>query len=269
MDKDTTKTALTEYLVPLAADSILQELNRLHLDWYIKKFGTTQFVELFVLAQVNQIGTLTDISLEVKAKEELQQALSLESISASQLSRKLRDTPPQFMDFVFRQCVDRIHHQIGEKRANQKIGRLRLVDSSTISMCLSQYRWAEFRRTKAGVKLHLRLAFMDDQVVPDKAILTHARPADRTQMDQLVVVAADALNVFDRGYVDYRKFDAYCATSTRFVTRLKDNAVIHELIEERPVVADSPVTRDALVRLGSHPNYVMTHLPSAYPDGGQ
>ncbi|WAH37706.1 transposase [Alicyclobacillus dauci] len=109
------------------------------------------------------------------------------------------------------------------------------------------------------MKLHLRLVFLDHQVAPDKVILTPAKPADKTQMDALVVVEPDALNVFDRGYVDYRKFDAYCANKTKFVTRLKDNAVIHEVIEERTVPDDSPVTREALVRLGSYPNYVMKY----------
>jgi hypothetical protein len=30
-----------------------------------------------------------------------------------------------------------------------------LLDSSTISLCLSLFRWAKFRRTKGAVKLHL------------------------------------------------------------------------------------------------------------------
>jgi len=259
MDKDTTKSGLAEYLVPLCTESILQELNQLKLDRYAKKFHTAQFAKLFVFAQVKQIESLTDISMTLSANEALQKELDLESISASQLSRKLRDVPPSFMEFIFRQCVQQISRQAGMKRANERLGQIHLVDSSTISMCLSQYRWAEFRRTKAGVKLHLRLIFLDHQVVPDKVILTHARPADRTQMDELVVIEEGALTVFDRGYVDYRKFDAYCSASTRFVTRLKDNAVIHEVLEERPIASGSPVTREALVHLGSYPNYVMTH----------
>ena len=32
-----------------------------------------------------------------------------------------------------------------------------LIDSSTISLALSKHRWADFRTTKAGVNLHLRV----------------------------------------------------------------------------------------------------------------
>ncbi|WP_035452310.1 IS4 family transposase [Alicyclobacillus herbarius] len=259
MDKGTTRSAFAEYLFPLGAESIRQELNRLRLDRYVKKFGTVPLIGLFVFAQVRQVGSLTDLSLELAANGDVQNELGLKSISTAQLSRRLRDMPPEFMDFVFRQCVQQIYDQVGMRRANEKLGRIHLVDSSTITMCLSQYRWAEFRKTKAGVKMHLRLVFMDRQVIPDKVILTHARHADKTKMDELIVVEKDALNVYDRGYVDYRKFDDYCKAKTRFVTRLKDNAVIHEVLEERMVVPDSPVIRDALVCLGSYPNYVMEY----------
>ncbi len=37
-------------------------------------------------------------------------------------------------------------------------------------------------------------------------------------MDTLVEVNANALYIFDRGYVDYQEFDQYCETGTRFLT---------------------------------------------------
>lgn len=82
--------------------------------------------------------------------------------------------------------------QYGKKRTIETLGPIHLIDSSTISMCLSQYRWAEFRQTKAGVKAHVRVVFFDGRVYPDKAVLTPARPADRAQMDELVVTEPDA-----------------------------------------------------------------------------
>lgn len=259
MDKDTTKSTLAKYFSPLNVDPILKEIDRLKVNRYTKKLDARTFINLFVFAQVHQIGSLTDISLRVAADGNLQVILGLESISTSQLSRRLRDLPPEMMDFVLNTCVVEIRRQCGTKVTNQRLGQIHLVDSSTISMCLTQYRWAEYRRTKAGVKLHLRLVFSDQQVYPDKLTLTHARMADKKQMDELVVVELNALNVFDRGYVDYRKFDEYSQQGIRFVTRLKENAIIHEVVEERAVNPESPVRRDAFVRLGSFPNYVMEH----------
>lgn len=81
-----------------------------------------------------------------------------------------------------------------------------------------------------------------------------AKPADKTQMDELIVQGHDALNVFDRGYVDYRKYDQYCRNGTRFVTRLKDNAVV-TVVEEKPVEPDSSIVREAIVLLGNPATY--------------
>ena len=50
----------------------------------------------------------------------------------------------------------------------------------------------------------------------------------------MVVDETGALNVFDRGYNDYKKFDEYSEKGILFVTRLKSNAIIE-------YVADNPV----------------------------
>ena len=77
-------------------------------------------------------------------------------------------------------------------------------------------------------------------------------------MDALIVAEKDALNVFDRGYVDYRKFDTYSEKGIHFVTRLKQNAVL-TILEEKPVPPGSSIIREAIVRLGSPQTYQMTY----------
>lgn len=94
--------------------------------------------------------------------------------------------------------------------------------------------------------------------MPEKAVVTPAKPADKTQMDALVVVNENALNVFDRAYVDYKTFDIYCANGTRFVSRLKSNALV-EVIEERPVKPESPIIKDQIVKLGKDKTTKMEH----------
>ncbi|WP_157998495.1 hypothetical protein [Desulfosporosinus sp. OT] len=62
----------------------------------------------------------------------------------------------------------------GFKALHHSLGRLYLIDASTISLCLSQYLWADFRETKGGVKLHQRIRF-DGDPIPDEATITVAR----------------------------------------------------------------------------------------------
>jgi len=147
---------------------------------------------------------------------------------------------------------------MGFDSINRKLGRIYLIDSSTISLCLSQYQWADFRNTKGGIKLHQRLKFCEEGVIPDKAIITPAKPADKAQMDELVVMDKDALNVFDRGYVDYKKFDNYCSNGARFVTRLKGNAKI-EVIKEFLLAPASLIKKHQAIYLGTKGINQMRH----------
>lgn len=79
---------------------------------------------------------------------------------------------------------------------------LKIIDSTTIGLCLQKYRWAAFRKTKAGIKIHLRLVFANQEdVYPEEITITSAKSNDRTQMESLIDEIR-AMYVFDRGYVD-------------------------------------------------------------------
>jgi IS4 transposase len=78
-------------------------------------------------------------------------------------------------------------------------------------------------------------------------------------MDQLVVDETGALNVFDRGYNDYKKFDDYCEKGILFVTRLKSNAII-KAIADNPVDPDGVIDKDQIVRLGEGRNQMKHDL---------
>lgn len=248
MDKDTTNLTFFQLFEAIKDKSFLNLVEDSKTDKYTKKLSTEKLLTLVSLAQLKQAKGLRAISSSLN-NENLKKSIQMDSISHSQLSRKLRDTSPELIQSLFKEVVRRLGFKIGLSQITKEFNRLHLIDSSTISMCLSMYQWAKFRKTKSGVKLHLRLVMCDQEVYPDKAIITPAKPADKTQMDNLVVVEKDALNVFDRGYLDYNKFDNYCATGIRFVSRLKQNALV-EIVEECKVPLGSPIKHDRVVRLG-------------------
>lgn len=248
-DKDTTKSTFDQLFKPINNKIFSQQLAGLEVDKYAKKLKTQQLIELVAHAQLKQQKSLRDISNSFN-EDEFSQAINLDSISASQISRRLKDLPLEAVQLLLKSNILEVGKEIGFDAITRKIGRIYLIDSSTITLCLSQYQWAEFRNTKGGIKLHQRLRFCEEGVIPDKAIVTPAKPADKTQMDELVVEEEDALNVFDRGYLDYKKFDEYCAKGIRFVTRLKSNAKI-EVVQELPVDSADPIKKHQIVYLGT------------------
>jgi IS4 transposase len=176
-----------------------------------------------------------------------QHELGLTSISAAQLSRKHKQVDPELLQHVFERLAKRV---LTTYRTPAHRSKLKIIDSTTVALCLQKYKWATFRKTKAGIKLHMRLAFVGEQdVIPEKATITNARKNDRTQLDDLVDEPG-VTYVFDRGYIDYSAFDRYCDNGIHFVTRLKSNAFV-EPLEALEIPQGSPIGADMLVRVGS------------------
>jgi len=254
--KDTTKTTFDQLFEPVFSKSFSRLLHQLEVDKYVKKLTAAKFIILMVFAQLEQLQSLREISGTLQNKS-LRRAIDLESISFSQLSRKLKNTVLETVQSLFKDLVRQVGIETGFKPIRQELGRLYLIDSSVVSLCLSRYRWAKFRKTKSGIKVHLRLKLFDGGALPDAAVLTNAQKADKTQMDKLIVSEEGAFNVFDRAYVDYKKFDDYCQNGILFASRLKKNALV-QIIKEHPVSA--PILRDCTVRLGKKGLNQMHHL---------
>ncbi|APF28707.1 transposase IS4 family domain protein [Clostridium sporogenes] len=48
-----------------------------------------------------------------------------------------------------------------------------LIDSSTISTCIAYFKWAEFRASKAGIKVHTK--FDLGKGIPETIVVTNAK----------------------------------------------------------------------------------------------
>jgi hypothetical protein len=249
-DKDTTQSTFMQLFRPIFSKEIWEKIKNAipDLDKGTKKLKTNQLVQLIGNAQLQEFEALREISASVSS-DNLKDTIGLESISSSQISRRLRTLPVIIPEMLFKNLLDIVAQQKGYALIQQRLGKLYMIDATIISLCLSEYPWAVFRRTKAGVKMHLRLSF-NGIALPDEAIFTPAKVADKKKLDELIVTDPDALNIFDRGYIDYKLFDEYCEKGIRFVTRLKDNAVV-EFIGQREVQEDSPIEEDLDVILGT------------------
>ena len=250
-DKDTTQSTFMQAFQPFFSEDLWETIHQEvpGLDYRTQKLKTHQLTLLMSHAQLQEYTALREISASVQSHP-LGQAIGLESISHSQISRRLKSLPPKVPEMLFKRTLHKVAQKQGYGKIQQQLGRLYMIDASTISLCLSRFPWAVFRKSKAGVKMHLRLSF-DGIAVPDEVILTPAKTADRKKLDELIVQDQDALNIFDRGYVDYQLFDDYCERGIRFVTRLKNNAVIEFTGVERPVEEDGIIEEDVDVILGA------------------
>jgi len=93
-------------------------------------------------------------------------------------------------------------------------------DSTTIDLCLSLFPWAEFRKTKAAVKMHALIDLRGP--IPTWIAITTGKVHDVRLLDQLPV-EKEAFYAMDRGYVDFSRLYAVHRQGAFFVVRAKDN----------------------------------------------
>jgi hypothetical protein len=220
MNKDTNKSTFKQLFSVLSQQK--KRLEEMEPDRHWKKMSTLQFIELMMTSQMDKEPALRDISNSLN-NEDLSSELGLPSISASQVSRRQRELDTIILKTLFADLIAEFARKRGFNSIKKSLG---------------------------NIKAHLRLKFGIDGNLPDKVVITPAKPSDRSQMDELVVDETGALNLFDRGYNDYTKFDEYSEKGVLFITRLKSNAVV-EVIADNTVDPQGAIFSDQIVRLGT------------------
>jgi len=100
------------------------------------------------------------------------------------------------------------------------------LDSTTIDLCLSLFPWADFRSTKAAVKMHTLLDLRGP--IPSFIHISDGKMGDALALD-LITPEAGAIYVMDRGYVDFQRLYVIHQAGAFFVTRTKVNMKYHRV----------------------------------------
>lgn len=100
MDKITRKTAFEQWAEPISNELFAEQVQLHCLDYYTKKLHMASFMNLLLYAQLHETESLRAVSDSVFS-EELQEATNLDSISFSQLGRRLRQVPTEFFQAIF------------------------------------------------------------------------------------------------------------------------------------------------------------------------
>ena len=94
------------------------------------------------------------------------------------------------------------------------------LDASTIDLCLSLFPWAQFRQTKAAIKLHTLMDLRGS--IPVFIHISDGKLHDVNMLD-LLVVEAGAFYIMDRGHLDFERLFSIHQGQAFFITRPKSN----------------------------------------------
>ena len=212
---------------------------------YRKKLTFDCALKLFLFAINDETESLRHLDRQL-INPNMKKTFGLDSISYSQLSRALKDIDQTILMEIFIQLLEMV--KLKTMRTSKK--KLYLIDSTTFSFGKKNCPWAIFRPTKAGVKLHLSLCFMEDGLVhPEQFKITNAHENDNKHLE-VFINKKEAIYVFDRGYYEFKRFNQLVIEDYKFVTRLKSNTIIN--VKEDYTNPKNPDSlRDQLVTIGS------------------
>jgi hypothetical protein len=155
--------------------------------------------------------------------------------------------PWQVYQTVFHQLLEKCQTLAARRPDPQRKFRfknkLMSLDATVIDLCASVFDWAQFRRTKGAVKLHLLLDHQGH--LPAFAVLTEGKKHE-IQVAREIDFTRGTTLVIDRGYTDYEWFAKLTQRAVHFVTRLKENAN-YGVVERRALPHRRGVRRDEVI----------------------
>lgn len=243
-------------LFELIPDHLIRKVIKEHnSDYYCKTYKTKDQLVAMLFGQLNDCNSLRDITAGLNVHEQFLRDLGLkQSPARSTMSDGNEKRKWQVFESLFKELLDYYGrmfrrtdgYKVIEELKNKKIS---IIDSTTISLCLSLFNWARFRTVKGAIKIHTKLDEATE--IPDMVFISEGRMHDRKGLDYLTIEPGSII-VDDRGYYDFSLFVSLIKKDVIFVTRIKDNAdyrVIEEI--ELPEGKDEHILKAECIKFQS------------------
>lgn len=130
-------------------------------------------------------------------------------------------------------------------------GRFYAIDSTTIDLCMAVFRWAEFRSTKSGIRIHTQIDIVTE--IPVFYRITNAKVHDVNSMDWFTYEPL-ACYVFDRGYFDLARLYSIHVFGAFFIIREKGKPD-YEIVDGESILDGTDnVLKDQTIRFTKNAN---------------
>ena len=203
----------------------------------------SQLVHLLSM-QLTARASLRDGVSSLKSRLKNLYHLGVKPVARSTFSDANNQRPASFFEALFSLMYRRCQ-PLAPKHKFRFKNKLFSLDATVVSLCLSLFPWARFRRTKGGIKLHTLLDH--DGYLPAFVAISEAREHEVHRARSLSLPKGSIV-VEDMGYTDYDRYAQLTAQKIFFVTRQKRNAR-YEVLERRKVNKKQGLLSDQTIRL--------------------
>lgn len=190
-------------------------------DLKVRTLKTHQFFRVMAFSQLTNRRSLRDTVVTLRAMKSRWFHMGITAVSLNNLSNAGQQRNWKiFADFAQVLMVEAKKLYADASRDDRLDAKVYALDSTTFDLCLSVFPWAEFRTTKAAVKVHTLLDV--ETAIPDFIRISTGRTHDVNFLDELTFTK-NSIYVMDRAYLDFERLYAIHEAGAFFVTRVKKN----------------------------------------------
>ena len=213
---------LSQVLDLVDRKSLSRLVQRYDAETKVRHFGCRQQLICMAFAQLTWREGLRDIATCLNARSEALYHLGFrERVAKSTLADANEQRDYRLWEDLAKGLMRKARVlYAGEDLGLELENTVYALDSTTIDLSLSLFPWADFRSTKAGIKMHTQLDLRGP--IPTCIHIKGARNADVHWLDDLLFEAG-AFYVMDRGYMDFARLARIVLAGAFFVTRAKSN----------------------------------------------
>ena len=205
-------------------------------DKYAKGINTWAHMVCMLFCHLAKVGGIRDITNGLSSSAGNLNHLNMQfAPSKSSISYINKNRTWEVFKDIYMGLLEKLEPSLQQRRkyAHRLKRKIFIMDSSTISLCLSLFDWAKYKRRKGAIKLHTILDY--DTCLPTYMYLTDGKKHDVTVAKELIMPSGSVI-VMDRAYVDFKWLFKLDSTDSFFVTRLKKGTLFE--------VAESFLTDD-------------------------
>ena len=218
-------------------------------NWHVRELDCWNLFVQLLFGQLAGLSSLRSISICLRAHEHQLYHLGIKKwVDSSVLSRanERRDW------LIFADFGNYLIRLVRPLYANYPIPNVDIdnevfaLDSTTISVSINLFTWAEGKYSRGAVKMHTLIDLRGN--IPEFILITDGKYHDSNALD-VINFYANAIYLMDKAYVDYEALFRINNAGAFFVSRAKDN-MCYEVVEQNFNINEATGLRaDKTVRL--------------------
>jgi hypothetical protein len=235
---------LTEFLPRRTFDRIVDRYNG---NKYVRSFTCWNQMLLMIFGQLTARDSMRDLMLSLEGHHPKYYHLGFgPTVTRRNLGKANEKRSYRIFEEFAYMLIDQASKTTYKNDFEVEVdGNVYALDSTTIDLCLSVFWWAEFRKTKAGIKIHT--LYDVKRSIPSFIYISNASVHDVNILDN-ITYEQGSYYVVDKAYIDFKRLYKIHSLGSFFVTRAKDNLKFKRMYS-RPVDKSTGVLVDQIGKL--------------------